>query len=242
MKRSTIVIGVAMAILCIPAAQTVASALGIGLGPVGEADFAASVYANVSDGACGYASDYAPDDFSFSSTSVCATTDHARLGYAFSDDAAGPPTTRGGSSLWFSTYSCQRVLVETEWGSYYSYECDWDSYAGAIPSDAVSVDPLLASGSIRTTVETQQGNQCEIDVVFDTPDGPRAGNDQWSYADPSHTLSVSMGSAAGALARSAGSMAGTTCGTPTGPSSYAQVSRGAGLNVQVSASVTPASS
>lgn len=240
MKRSTILIGVVMAILSIPAAQTVASALGIGLGPAGV-DFAADVYANVSDAACGYSSDYDPEDSSFTAIYVCATTDHARLSYAVSDDETTTlPATDSGSLLWFYSYGCQRVLYEDEWGSYYGYECRYDSYAGSIPSDSFAVDPLLASGSIRATVETDQGSQCEIDLALDTPDGPTAGNTQWSNSDANRTVRVSMGSAINAAARSRGGMTGTACGTPTGPSTYAEVSRGAGLRVDVSASATPA--
>lgn len=238
MKRSTIVIGVAMAILCIPAAQTVASALGIGLGPVGEADVAASVYANVSDAACGYASDYNPNDLSFSSLYVCAANDHVRLDYT-ADDSVEPPQNRSGSTLWFSSYKCTRVLVHATWGDYYTYECTSDYYSGAIPSDAFSVDPLLAEGSIRTTVQTQRG-ACSLDLALHTPDGPVAGNDHWSYVDPSRSLSVSMGSVVDAAAHSSGTMTGTACGAPAGTSTYAEVSRGAGLTVAVSASATPA--
>lgn len=243
MKRSTIIIGIAMAILCIPTAQTVASALGLGVGsagPAAPADFAASVYANVSDAACGYATDYDPAGGSYSTTAMCATADHARLTYRISDDSADAPVTESGSFLWVFTQSCE--LIGSGTGSYPSYQCDSDSFAGAIPRGAFSVDPLMATGSIRATVQTGEGRPCAIDFVLNTPDGPTAGNDQWSYADPSNFLSVSMGARVNAAAHRSGSLAGAACGRPLGPSSFAQVSRGAGLAVDVSASAAPSRS
>lgn len=225
MTRTRLVLATVLALLCVPAAQTVASAIGLGAVTGERVDVAAQVYANVSDAACGWAFDTGPASFSY--VYACATDEHARLDYAASDDSVPAPQNAPGSRLVIYASKCDA-----------GYQCTSRHYFGPMPEGALSVDPLLRTATIKTTVDAN-GAPCLVDLAFVTPNGPTAGNQQWSHVDPRLEISLTAAARAGAAITSTGTMGGTACGLGAGDNGWGSVSHGADLFVGLFAKVTP---